>query len=45
MTLAELTELTASDAIARVRAGEMDAADLWRAYRERALADYLNAYT
>ena len=45
MTTAELTELTASDAIARVRAGEIAAADLWHAYRERALADDLNAYT
>ena len=45
MTTAELTALTAGEAIARVRAGEVDAGDLWRAYRERALADDLNAYT
>ncbi len=45
MTTAELTALSAGEAIARVRAGELDAADLWRAYRERALADDLNAFT
>ena len=45
MTTAELTALTAAQAIAGIRAGEVDAADLWRAYRERALADDLNAYT
>ena len=45
MTTAELTALTAAEAIARVRAGDVDPADLWRAYRERALADDLNAFT
>ena len=37
--------LTAAQAGARVRAGEIDAADLWREYRERAAADTLNAFT
>ena len=45
MTTAELTALSAAEAIEQVRAGEVDAAALWRAYRERALADDLNAFT
>jgi aspartyl-tRNA(Asn)/glutamyl-tRNA(Gln) amidotransferase subunit A len=43
--MSELLDLTAARAAARVRAGELDPADLWRAYRERAAADELNAFT
>jgi aspartyl-tRNA(Asn)/glutamyl-tRNA(Gln) amidotransferase subunit A len=43
--MSELLELTAAQAAARVRAGDLAAADLWRAYRERAAADDLNAFT
>jgi aspartyl-tRNA(Asn)/glutamyl-tRNA(Gln) amidotransferase subunit A len=41
----ELIELTAADAAAKVRAGELDATELFEAYRERAEADELNAFT
>ena len=41
----ELIELTAADAAAKVRAGELDATELFEAYRERAAADELNAFT
>jgi aspartyl-tRNA(Asn)/glutamyl-tRNA(Gln) amidotransferase subunit A len=37
--------LTAAEAAARIRAGDLDAAELWHGYRERAAADELNAYT
>ncbi len=40
-----MLELTAVEAVARIRAGELDRADLWAAYRERAAADDLNAFT
>jgi aspartyl-tRNA(Asn)/glutamyl-tRNA(Gln) amidotransferase subunit A len=40
-----LLDLTASEAAARVAGGELDATDLWRAYRDRAAADDLNAFT
>jgi aspartyl-tRNA(Asn)/glutamyl-tRNA(Gln) amidotransferase subunit A len=43
--MSALLDLTAAQAAARVRAGELDPADLWRAYRERAAADELNAFT
>jgi aspartyl-tRNA(Asn)/glutamyl-tRNA(Gln) amidotransferase subunit A len=39
-----MIELTATEAAARVRAGELDAGELWRAYRDRAAADDLNAF-
>ncbi len=42
---AELIELTAARAVERVRAGEIDPAELFEAYRERAGADELNAFT
>jgi aspartyl-tRNA(Asn)/glutamyl-tRNA(Gln) amidotransferase subunit A len=45
MTAPDLLELTAAQAAALVRAGDLDAADLWSAYRARAAADDLNAYT
>jgi aspartyl-tRNA(Asn)/glutamyl-tRNA(Gln) amidotransferase subunit A len=41
----DLIGLTGFEAAERVHAGELDPADLWRAYRERSLADELNAFT
>jgi aspartyl-tRNA(Asn)/glutamyl-tRNA(Gln) amidotransferase subunit A len=41
----ELLELSAARAAERVRAGEIDAGELFEAYRERAAADELNAFT
>jgi aspartyl-tRNA(Asn)/glutamyl-tRNA(Gln) amidotransferase subunit A len=41
----ELTALTAAQAAARIRAGEIDARELFEAYRTRAAADPLNAFT
>ena len=43
--MSEILDLTAAEAAARVRAGDVDPADLWRTYRERAAADDLNAFT
>ena len=43
--MSEVLDLTAAEAAARVRAGDLDPADLWHAYRERAAADELNAFT
>jgi aspartyl-tRNA(Asn)/glutamyl-tRNA(Gln) amidotransferase subunit A len=43
--MSDVLDLTAAEAAARVRAGDLDPADLWRAYRERAAADELNAFT
>jgi aspartyl-tRNA(Asn)/glutamyl-tRNA(Gln) amidotransferase subunit A len=40
-----LLELTAAAAAERVRAGELDPGELFDAYRERAAADELNAFT
>jgi aspartyl-tRNA(Asn)/glutamyl-tRNA(Gln) amidotransferase subunit A len=37
--------LTAAQAAARIRAGELDAGELWHGYRERAAADDCNAFT
>ncbi len=42
---AELVELTAAQAAERVRTGEIDPAELFEAYRERAAGDELNAFT
>jgi aspartyl-tRNA(Asn)/glutamyl-tRNA(Gln) amidotransferase subunit A len=42
--VSELIELTAAQAAGRVRAGEISAAELFEAYRERAAADELNAF-
>lgn len=39
------TDLTAAQAAAAVRAGELSSAELFEAYRRRAAADELNAYT
>ena len=41
----ELLELSAAQAAASIRAGEIDAGELFEAYRERAAADELNAFT
>jgi aspartyl-tRNA(Asn)/glutamyl-tRNA(Gln) amidotransferase subunit A len=41
----ELLELSAAQAAERVRAGEIDAGELFEAYRERAATDELNAFT
>jgi aspartyl-tRNA(Asn)/glutamyl-tRNA(Gln) amidotransferase subunit A len=38
-------ELSATEAAERIRAGELDPGELWEAYRARAAADELNAYT
>ena len=43
--MSELIELTAAQAAARVRAGEIDPGELFEAYRERAAEEQLNAYT
>jgi aspartyl-tRNA(Asn)/glutamyl-tRNA(Gln) amidotransferase subunit A len=43
--LLELTELSAVDAAAKLRAREIDAGELFEAYRQRAAADELNAFT
>jgi aspartyl-tRNA(Asn)/glutamyl-tRNA(Gln) amidotransferase subunit A len=45
MSADELIDLTAAQAAERVRAGELGARELFEAYRARALADELNAYT
>jgi aspartyl-tRNA(Asn)/glutamyl-tRNA(Gln) amidotransferase subunit A len=43
--MSELLELTAAAAAERVRAGALDPSELFEAYRERAAADQLNAFT
>ena len=43
--MTDLLELTAAQAIEAIRVGELDAGALWTAYRERAAADDVNAYT
>jgi aspartyl-tRNA(Asn)/glutamyl-tRNA(Gln) amidotransferase subunit A len=43
--VSELVDLTAAQAAERIRAGEISAAELFEAYRERAAADELNAFT
>jgi aspartyl-tRNA(Asn)/glutamyl-tRNA(Gln) amidotransferase subunit A len=44
MSAAEIASLTAAQAAERVRAGELDARELWDLYRERAAGDELNAF-
>jgi len=39
-----ILDLAAAQAAEKVRAGELSAAELWEAYRERAAADELNAF-
>jgi aspartyl-tRNA(Asn)/glutamyl-tRNA(Gln) amidotransferase subunit A len=43
--VSELIDLTAAQAAGRIRAGDLAAAELFEAYRERAAADELNAFT
>ena len=43
--MSEILELTAAAAAERVRAGELDPGELFDAYRERAAAEDLNAFT
>jgi aspartyl-tRNA(Asn)/glutamyl-tRNA(Gln) amidotransferase subunit A len=43
--MSDLLELTAANAAQRVRAREIDPVELFEAYRERAAADQLNAFT
>jgi aspartyl-tRNA(Asn)/glutamyl-tRNA(Gln) amidotransferase subunit A len=43
--VSELTDLSAAEAAAEIRAGEISARELFDAYRERAADDELNAYT
>jgi len=43
--VSELIDLTAAQAAERIRAGEISATELFEAYRERAAADELNAFT
>ena len=43
--MSDALSLTAAAAAARIRAGELDAAELWHGYRARAAADELNAFT
>jgi aspartyl-tRNA(Asn)/glutamyl-tRNA(Gln) amidotransferase subunit A len=43
--VSELIELTATAAAQRIRAGEIDPAELFEAYRDRAASDELNAFT
>jgi aspartyl-tRNA(Asn)/glutamyl-tRNA(Gln) amidotransferase subunit A len=41
----DLLDLTATEAVARIEAGDVDSGELFEAYRERAAADELNAFT
>jgi aspartyl-tRNA(Asn)/glutamyl-tRNA(Gln) amidotransferase subunit A len=43
--MSEVLSLTAAQAAERVRAGDLERGELWRFYRDRALADDLNAFT
>ena len=43
--MSELIDLTAAQAAERIGAGDFDAGELFEAYRERAAADELNAFT
>ncbi len=43
--MSDLLDLTATEAVARIEAGDVDHAELFEAYRERAAADQLNAFT
>jgi aspartyl-tRNA(Asn)/glutamyl-tRNA(Gln) amidotransferase subunit A len=42
--MSDLLELTAAETAARVHAGDLERGELWRFYRDRALADDLNAF-
>jgi aspartyl-tRNA(Asn)/glutamyl-tRNA(Gln) amidotransferase subunit A len=43
--MSELTELSAAEAVRKIRAREIDASELFEAYRTRAADDELNAFT
>jgi aspartyl-tRNA(Asn)/glutamyl-tRNA(Gln) amidotransferase subunit A len=43
--MSDILPLTAAQAGERVRAGDLERGELWRFYRDRALADDLNAFT
>jgi len=43
--MSDILSLTAAQAGERVRAGDLDRGELWSAYRDRAAADDLNAFT
>jgi len=43
--MSDALSLTAAAAAARIRAGELDPAELWNGYRARAAADDLNCFT
>jgi aspartyl-tRNA(Asn)/glutamyl-tRNA(Gln) amidotransferase subunit A len=43
--MSDALAITAAEAAARVRAGELDPAELWHGYRARAQADPYNAFT
>ena len=43
--MSDALALTAAQAAERVHAGDLDPGELWEAYRRRAAADELNAYT
>jgi aspartyl-tRNA(Asn)/glutamyl-tRNA(Gln) amidotransferase subunit A len=43
--MSDALSLTAAAAAARIRAGELDPAELWHGYRERAAADECNCFT
>jgi aspartyl-tRNA(Asn)/glutamyl-tRNA(Gln) amidotransferase subunit A len=43
--MSEVLSLTAAQAAERVRSGDLERGELWRFYRDRALADDLNAFT
>jgi aspartyl-tRNA(Asn)/glutamyl-tRNA(Gln) amidotransferase subunit A len=43
--MTSVIELTAAEAVARIRARELDAGELFEVYRERAAGDELNAFT
>ncbi len=43
--MSETLALSAAEAVARIRTGELDASELFEAYRERAAADELGAFT
>jgi aspartyl-tRNA(Asn)/glutamyl-tRNA(Gln) amidotransferase subunit A len=42
--MSDALSLTAAEAAARIRAGELDSGELWHGYRERAAADQHNAF-
>jgi aspartyl-tRNA(Asn)/glutamyl-tRNA(Gln) amidotransferase subunit A len=41
----DLLDLTGAQALDAIEAGDLDAAELWRSYRDRAAADDLNCFT